>query len=165
MKARRSFQTSGYFTYPLHCVTSQKTRNLNTNAMKLISHELLLSFRDIVFKSGSLKLLEPSWPLQACNGIALLLPCTWHQTKYCARRIARSNITNTILKQTHPSPALSPTNPSTRSSFRTSKWKFSKRFPHEYFVRIIRLLNDSHIPWVPWCIYPTMSVNCRWKSM
>jgi len=24
-----------------------------------------------VLKSGSLNLLEPSWPLQACNGIAL----------------------------------------------------------------------------------------------
>jgi len=27
----------------------------------------------IVLKSGSLKLLEPSWALQACNGIALPL--------------------------------------------------------------------------------------------
>jgi hypothetical protein len=25
----------------------------------------------IVFKSGILNLLDPSWPLQACNGIAL----------------------------------------------------------------------------------------------
>jgi hypothetical protein len=33
-----------------------------------------------VFKSGSLKLLEPSGPVQACNGIALPLPlvdCLW----------------------------------------------------------------------------------------
>jgi hypothetical protein len=28
----------------------------------------------IVLKSGSLNLLEPSGPVQACNGIALLLP-------------------------------------------------------------------------------------------
>jgi len=28
----------------------------------------------IVLKSGSLNLLEPSGPLQACNGIALPLP-------------------------------------------------------------------------------------------
>jgi hypothetical protein len=28
----------------------------------------------IVLKSGSLKLLEPSGPVQACNGIALPLP-------------------------------------------------------------------------------------------
>ena len=28
----------------------------------------------IVFKSGSLSLLEPSGPVQACNGIALPLP-------------------------------------------------------------------------------------------
>ena len=27
-----------------------------------------------VLKSGSLNLLEPSWPVQACNGIALPLP-------------------------------------------------------------------------------------------
>jgi hypothetical protein len=30
----------------------------------------------IVFKSGSLKLLEPYWPVQICNGIALRL-CLW----------------------------------------------------------------------------------------
>ena len=27
-----------------------------------------------VLKSGSLSLLEPSWPVQACNGLALPLP-------------------------------------------------------------------------------------------
>jgi len=30
----------------------------------------------IVLKSGSLNLLEPSGPVQACNGIALPLPFT-----------------------------------------------------------------------------------------
>jgi len=30
----------------------------------------------IVLKSGILKLLEPSWPVQACNGIALPLLVT-----------------------------------------------------------------------------------------
>ena len=30
-------------------------------------------------KSGSLKLLEISWPVQACNGIALLLP--WREIR------------------------------------------------------------------------------------
>jgi len=29
----------------------------------------------VVLKSGSLKLLEPSWPAQVCNGIALLILC------------------------------------------------------------------------------------------
>jgi len=29
----------------------------------------------VVLKSGSLNLLEPSGPVQACNGIALPLPC------------------------------------------------------------------------------------------
>ena len=33
-----------------------------------------------VFKSGSLNLLEPSGPVQACNGIALPLPLQWYHT-------------------------------------------------------------------------------------
>jgi hypothetical protein len=36
-----------------------------------------------VLKSGSLNLLEPSGPVQACNGIALPLPLPW----YCASKI------------------------------------------------------------------------------
>jgi len=42
-----------------------------------------------VLKSGSLNLLEPSGPVQACNGIALPLPfycflskCKWAKNKF-----------------------------------------------------------------------------------
>jgi hypothetical protein len=31
----------------------------------------------IIIKSGSLNHLEPSWPVRACNGIALSLPLKW----------------------------------------------------------------------------------------
>jgi len=34
----------------------------------------------IVLKSGSLNLLEPSGPVQACNGIALPLLCLWYNS-------------------------------------------------------------------------------------
>jgi hypothetical protein len=152
--------------YPVHCVTSQNTRNLNTNALKLISRELLLIFREIVLKSGSLNLLEPSRPLQACNLIALPLPCTcttintWH----CATRIAGSNNTNTILTQTHPSPTFKTCplqiHPRARP-LKSSKRKFSQSFPHQCFVLITCLLNDSQISWPPWRHYPTVSANSR----
>ena len=40
----------------------------------------------IVLKSGSLNLLEPSGPVQACNGIALSLSCLyWHTQRLVCR--------------------------------------------------------------------------------
>jgi hypothetical protein len=48
----------------------------------------------IVLKSGSLKLLEPSEPVQACNGIALPLPLPYLYIKtkgtHCVLRVASS---------------------------------------------------------------------------
>jgi hypothetical protein len=87
----------------------------------------------------------------------------WH----CPTRITGWNNTNTILTQNHPSPTFKTcpiqNHPHARP-LTNSKRKFSQRFPHQCFVRIICLLNDSHIPWLPWSHYPTVSVNSRQKS-
>jgi hypothetical protein len=41
----------------------------------------------IVLKSGSLKLLEPSGPVQACNGTALPLQCSKDRQRKCKENL------------------------------------------------------------------------------
>jgi hypothetical protein len=54
----------------------------------------------IVLKSGSLNLLEPSGPVQACNGIALLLFfISETESVYCAVRIVLPNIIQDNFRQ------------------------------------------------------------------
>ena len=49
----------------------------------------------IVFKSGSLNLLEPSGPVQACNGIALPLP-SFVKRHYCITTAVTINMINPL---------------------------------------------------------------------
>jgi hypothetical protein len=56
-------------TQPL---TEVSTRNISWGCVGLTKYHLHVP---IVLKFGSLNLLEPSGPVQSCNGIALHLPC------------------------------------------------------------------------------------------
>ena len=61
-------------TQPL---TEMSTRNISWGGLRrpVRKDDNLTTFMcSTVLKSGSLSLLEPSGPLQVCNGIALLLP-------------------------------------------------------------------------------------------
>jgi len=57
-------------------VTEMSTRNISWEYMRPVrrADSLYHHHVPIVLKSGSLNFLEPSGPLQACNGIALPLP-------------------------------------------------------------------------------------------
>jgi len=69
-------------TQPL---TEMSTRNISWGVKAVCAYgfQTYQIHKPIVLKSGSLNLVEPSGPVQACNGIALPLPLPPYNKRQC----------------------------------------------------------------------------------